>query len=202
MKRSSSRHGRAWSALAAAAALALAGGTQSALRGEAGGGEAVARGEYLVKIGSCNDCHTPLKMGPHGPEPDMSRMLSGHPENVPLEPLPKVDPQAAWNWSGHAAGTAYVGPFGVTVSRNLTPDRETGLGNWTEAQFVKAMREGVHLGIDGQRPILPPMPWPSVAQMTDADLHALWVYLQSIPAIRNDAPQSIPAPPPSGAPAH
>ena len=43
---------------------------------------AVQRGQYLVTIGGCNDCHTPFKMGPNGPEPDMSRMLSGHPESV------------------------------------------------------------------------------------------------------------------------
>lgn len=196
-----SRGGMATGMVALGTGLVLATSVAANASSDGGkAGDAKARGEYLVKIASCNDCHTPLKMGPQGPEPDMSRMLSGHPENVPLEPLPKVDPEAAWNWAGHSAGTAYVGPFGITVARNLTPDRETGLGNWTEAQFVKAMREGLHLGLDGQRPILPPMPWPSVAQMTDEDLHAVWVYLQSIPAIHNDAPQSIP--PSSGAPSH
>src|SRR5580765_355411 len=44
----------------------------------------VKRGEYLVTVGGCNDCHTPLKMGPQGPEPDMSRMLSGHPDSFPI----------------------------------------------------------------------------------------------------------------------
>ena len=42
----------------------------------------IARGQYLVTVGGCNDCHTPLKMGPKGPEPDMTRMLSGHPEQL------------------------------------------------------------------------------------------------------------------------
>ena len=42
------------------------------------------RGRYLVTVGGCNDCHTPLKMGPKGPEPDMSRMLSGHPDSFPI----------------------------------------------------------------------------------------------------------------------
>ena len=42
------------------------------------------RGKYLVTVGGCNDCHTPLKMGAKGPEPDMSRMLSGHPDSFPI----------------------------------------------------------------------------------------------------------------------
>jgi len=183
-------------AVALAAALWMASGSASTLAGSTAASSDVARGEYLVTITGCNDCHTPFKMGPNGPEPDMSRMLSGHPENVPLEPLPQVDPAAAWNWGGHSVGNAFIGAFGVSVARNLTPDRETGLGAWSEAQFVKAIRTGQHLGIDSGRPILPPMPWPSYARMTDEDLHALWVYLRSIPAIRNAAPQSIPVPPP------
>ena len=48
----------------------------------------VERGKYLVTIMVCNDCHTPFKMGPKGPEPDMSRMLSGHPEGMKLPPPP------------------------------------------------------------------------------------------------------------------
>src|SRR5262245_14387767 len=49
------------------------------------------RGKYLVNIGGCNDCHTPLKMGAKGPEPDLSRMLSGHPEDAKLPPPRKLD---------------------------------------------------------------------------------------------------------------
>src|SRR6187401_1932744 len=48
----------------------------------------VERGKYLVNAGLCHDCHTPNKMGPNGPEPDMARMLSGHPENVKVETPP------------------------------------------------------------------------------------------------------------------
>jgi hypothetical protein len=156
----------------------------------------LARGEYLILIMGCNDCHTPLKMGPKGPEPDMSRMLSGHPQEMPLEPLPKVDPAAPWNWSGLATLTAFAGPWGVSVAKNITPDAETGLGKWTEEQFTRSMKLGKHLGVAEGRPILPPMPYVNVAAMSDDDRHALWVYLRSIPAIRNASPESIPAPPP------
>jgi hypothetical protein len=155
-------------------------------------GAEIARGEYLVAIGGCNDCHTPFRPGARGLEPDTSRLLSGHPESVELPP-PPTPRDAQWIWSGNATVTAFAGPWGMSIARNLTPDAETGLGAWSEEQFVRAMRTGTHQGVEGGRPILPPMPWQGLARMTDADLAAVWAYLQSIPAIRNAAPQSIPA---------
>src|SRR5215831_9320296 len=61
-------------------------------------GDAVKRGEYLVSVVGCNDCHTPLKMGAQGPEPDMTRFLSGHPEQV--GPLPPAKAEGPWLWAG------------------------------------------------------------------------------------------------------
>ena len=52
----------------------------------------VGRGKYLVTTSGCHDCHTPAKMGPNGPEPDMSRALSGHPENIKVA----VDGEIFW----------------------------------------------------------------------------------------------------------
>jgi hypothetical protein len=54
----------------------------------------VERGRYLVSVIGCNDCHTPLKMGSHGPEPDTSRFLSGHPEAVTV--TPPAAPHGPW----------------------------------------------------------------------------------------------------------
>src|SRR4051812_26973895 len=82
----------------------------------------VERGKYLVTIGGCNDCHTPLKMGPHGPEPDGSRRLSGHPEQMAMPPAPSL-PKGPWMWTGAATNTAFAGPWGVSYARNLTPDQ-------------------------------------------------------------------------------
>ena len=113
------------------------------LQGKAG---TVERGKYLVTIAACSDCHTPMKMGPNGPEPDMSRMLSGHPEGFPAVEPPKLAPDAPWNWSGAATSTAFAGPWGISYAFNLTPDQNTGLGIWTEEMFVKAMRTGRHMG--------------------------------------------------------
>ena len=154
----------------------------------------VKRGAYVVSIASCNDCHTPLKMGPKGPEPDLTRLLSGHPADMVMPPAPK--PTGPWLWTGAATNTAFAGPWGVSYAINLTPDA-TGLGNWTEAMFVKAMRTGKHGGVG--RPILPPMPWQALAAMTDADLKAVFAYLRSIKPIKNIPPPAIVAPPPSAA---
>jgi hypothetical protein len=147
----------------------------------------IARGEYLVTIGSCNDCHTPFKMGPKGPEPDMSRMLSGHPEHLVMPPAPT--PKGPWLWAGAATNTAFAGPWGVSYARNLTPDDNTGIGIWSEEMFVNTIRSGRHWGV--ARPILPPMPWQSVARMTDDDLRAVYTYLRSIKPVKNQVPDAV-----------
>lgn len=148
-----------------------------------------ARGEYLVTAIGCNDCHTPFVMGPEGPEPDMSRMLSGHPAELVM-PAPPVLPEGPWNWIGAATNTAYAGPWGISYAANLTPD-PSGLSGMDEATFIKALRTGRHYGTS--RPILPPMPWPAFRNLTDEDLGAIFEYLRSVPAIRNHVPDSVPA---------
>jgi len=154
----------------------------------------VDRGAYLVKIAACNDCHTPWVNGPNGPEPDMTRMLSGHPENMPMAPPPALDPSTGWMWAGAATNTAFAGPWGVSYAINLTPDQNTGLGIWTEDMFVRAIREGKHMATS--RPILPPMPWPMYRNMTDDDLKAVYAYLRSIPPVTNHVPDAVVAAPP------
>jgi hypothetical protein len=147
----------------------------------------VDRGKYIVMSGGCHDCHTPLKMGANGPEPDLSLMLSGHPEQVAMPPAPAA--QGLWMWSGGATGTAFSGPWGVSFAANLTPDQNTGLGIWTEDMFVRAMREGRHMGTS--RPILPPMPWQSVRNLNDEDLKAVFAYLKTVPPVTNHVPDPI-----------
>lgn len=145
---------------------------------------AAARGEYLVRFGDCSACHTPLKFGPNGPEPDLSLYLSGHPENTKLPP-PDLKPGP---WFAATAGmTAWTGPWGISYAANLTPDTNTGLGIWTEEMFVAAMRAGKHMG--SGRPILPPMPWQASANLTDEDLKAIFAYLKSIKPIVNRVPE-------------
>lgn len=174
----------------AALALMVQPSTSPATAAPAASPELIARGGYLVKIMGCNDCHTPFKMGPQGPEPDMTRELSGHPAEFAMPPAPALD--GPWVWAGAATNTAFAGPWGVSFTANLTPDPETGLGKWTADTFIQAIRTGKH---EGQgRPILPPMPWPMYRNATDEDLQAVFAYLQSIPAVSNRVPQPVDPP--------
>jgi mono/diheme cytochrome c family protein len=159
----------------------------------------VERGEYLVLVGGCNDCHTPKIQGPGGmPMLDTTRILSGHPADMPH---PTWSPQDLQQRNALTLAnpmfTAWAGPWGVSFTQNLTPDKETGLGEWTEEAFMQALRTGKHQGQPDGRDILPPMPWEPIGQMTDKDLKAVWAYLQSLPAVNNQVPTPIP---PAGAP--
>lgn len=146
----------------------------------------VARGQYLVNTSGCHDCHTPLKLGPNGPEPDMSLMLSGHPAALQMPPVPAL-PEGPWMTVSSATNTAWAGPWGVSFTANLTPDAETGLGTWTYENFRDTIRTGRHRGRG--RPLLPPMPWPAYSNFTDADMVAVYAYLRTIPPIRNPVPE-------------
>lgn len=86
--------------------------------------------------------------------------------------------------------TAWAGPWGVRFTANLTPDKKTGLGNWTAEQFIQTMRTGKHLG--SGRPLLPPMPVADIATLSDADLRVLFAWLQSLKPIENQVPQPVP----------
>jgi mono/diheme cytochrome c family protein len=151
----------------------------------------VARGKYVVTVSGCNDCHTPFTMGPNGPEPDMSRMLSGHPEGLALPPPPKL-PEGPWVATVAATNTAWSGPWGVSYTANLTPDPETGLGKWTYRNFADTIRTGRHMGRGRQ--ILPPMPYPMYKHFTDQDMEAVYTYLRTIPAVKNRVPEPLPPP--------
>ena len=151
----------------------------------------VERGRYLVSAMGCHDCHTPWKPGPQGPEPDMTRALTGHPSDLVMPPPPKL-PEGPWLWMGAATNTAFAGPWGVSFTANLTPDPETGLGQWTEEMFITAIRTGRQQGKG--RPILPPMPWPMIRNLTDEDLRSIFSYLQSLKPVHNRVPQPIDPP--------
>ena len=148
---------------------------------------AVERGKYLVEVAGCAHCHTPLKMGPQGPEPDAARMYSGHPSNAELPPPPALPPGP---WNAITGGmTAWAGPWGISYAANLTSDKEMGLGAWDEEMFVAALRTGKHLGMG--RDILPPMPHYPTA--SEEDLKAMFAYFMTVPPISNEVPE--PAPP-------
>ena len=154
----------------------------------------VERGKYLVTIMACHDCHSPKVMDPVlGPVSDTTRLLSGNPENFPYPIWMPADLQqrnaAAMT---NAQFTAWSGPWGVSFPINLTPDTATGIGEWTEEAFIRAMRTGKHQGQPNGRDILPPMPWVVYRHATDEDLKAIWAYLRNIPPIKNQVPLPIP----------
>jgi mono/diheme cytochrome c family protein len=150
-----------------------------------------ARGKYLLDAGGCDDCHTPKTFTQKGPVPDMSRRFSGTPAvaKLPQVPTGVIGPND-WGALGSNDMTVWAGPWGISFAANLTPDKATGIGNWTEAAFVKAMRTGKHKG--ALREILPPMPWQSLGKMSDGDLKAMFAYLKTIKPIVNKVPDPIP----------
>lgn len=173
--------------LLALAATAACGRTEAATTTAAAPvPDRVARGQYLVAAMACNDCHTPWIMGAKGPEPDLKRFMSGHPEGVKMADL-QLPPG---HWAGSPGMTAFQGPWGKSYAANLTPDVNTGLGIWTEDMFLRAIREGRHMG--QSRPIMPPMPWPAFRNLSDEDLKSVFAYLKSLPPITNHVPDYEP----------
>jgi mono/diheme cytochrome c family protein len=115
----------------------------------------VAYGRYLAgPAGHCIECHTPSDQPGH---PDFANRLG-------------------------AGGFPFEGPWGIVVSSNITPDKETGLGNWTDAQIKAAITKGVRN--DGT-PLKGPMAFPWYANISDGDLDALVAYLRSIKPVSN-----------------
>jgi cytochrome c553 len=174
-------------AFAVVALGVTAGGQGAAKPAPMSKADMVKRGEYLVNATGCHDCHTPHKMGPQGPEPDMSLALSGHQAGEKLPPPPA--PNGPWIFSGTGSFTAWSGPWGISYTQNLTPDPETGLGNYTEEQFVMTIREGKKQGRG--RALLPPMPWPVIRNFSDEDLKSIYAYLHSIKPIKNKVPEPV-----------
>jgi mono/diheme cytochrome c family protein len=137
------------------AAAAMAG----VLAGTADAAETqLERGKYLVTVSGCGDCHTP---GFFFGKPDMAHMLSGG--DVAFE----------------------IPGLGTFVPRNLTPDKETGLGNWSAEEIVTAITTGKRP--DG-RILAPSMPWMDFAALTKQDALAIAAYLKSLPPVSHAIP--------------
>jgi hypothetical protein len=148
----------------------------------------IKKGEYLVGVLGCGDCHAPKMMTAQGPAPDPALGLSGHPSAIPI---PKVNKEALKDWAlFFPTLTMSVGPWGASFAANITPD-ETGIGSWSYEQFKIAMTQGKSKGIVTARPLLPPMPWQNYVNMKDEDLRAVFAYLKSCKPIKNVVPQPI-----------
>ncbi len=147
-------------------------------------------GEHLVRSIGCGDCHTPKKMTPTGPEDDSTLLLSGHPEKMPA---PDVDRKAMESKGLFASNdlTAWVGPWGISYTANLTSDT-TGIGMWSEEQFIYCLRNGKQKGLANGRMLLPPMPWKTLRNLNDDELKAIFAYLKSTKPVENVVPPAAP----------
>lgn len=130
--------------------------------------ELAARGEYLVELLGCGACHTD---GALIGEPRLDRSLAGT-----------------------RVGIAYTNPLefkypGVVFSPNITPDEETGIGNWSDQQIAQAIRFGI--GRHGNNAIRV-MPWPSYATLNDGDVNAIVAYLRVIDPVEHLVPENVP----------
>lgn len=148
-------------------------------------------GEHLVSTMGCDDCHSPKIMTEMGPEPDMSRRLAGHfaTDKMPSMDRAQIEKEGLAACNSHFTG--WIGPWGISYAANLTSDA-TGIGNWSEEQFIKSIREGKYKGIEGSRMLLPPMPWFNYAKLTDAELKAMFAYLKTVPPVNNVVPAPEP----------
>jgi hypothetical protein len=125
-----------------------------------------------------------------GPELDSSVMLAGYMGGSPENDVNRKDIQAKGLGVTRDL-TSWVGPWGVSYAANLTSD-STGVGNWSEEQFTRALREGKYKGLATSRPLLPPMPWQMYRNFTDDEIKAIFAFLKSTAPIRNVVPAPVP----------
>src|SRR5690348_13341851 len=146
----------------------------------------IQRGSYLVTTMLCDDCHSPKRMGPNGPELIPELRLSGYRHDGQLPPVDTTEIKKGWTLFNPDL-TSAVGMWGASFSANLTSDA-TGIGNWTEEQFFTALRKGKWKGMEGNRNLLPPMPWHNIGKLKDDDLRAVFAFLKSTKPVDNLVP--------------
>jgi len=146
----------------------------------------IQRGSYLVTTMLCDDCHSPKRMGSHGPELIPELRLSGYRHESKLPPVDTTEIKKGWTLFNPDL-TSAVGMWGASFSANLTSDA-TGIGNWSEEQFFTALRKGKWKGMEGNRDLLPPMPWHNIGKLKDDDLRAVFAFLKSTNPVENLVP--------------
>ncbi|MBK9927270.1 MAG: hypothetical protein IPP66_18530 [Anaerolineales bacterium] len=142
-------------------------------------GDQVAHGKYIATIAGCTSCHTPYKAD-----------YQKHPQELTLEQIRTIafDDHLATDQDKLLAGGRPfdLGPAGILFTRNITPDKETGIGGWSDEQVKIAVKTG----IDNKGNVLfPVMPYHVYSGMADTDLDAVIAYLHSVNAISNPIPE-------------
>jgi hypothetical protein len=131
-------------------------------------------------------------MGPNGPEIDSLLMLSGYPSTRPV-PSFEAEQVQKGNVVLNSDVTCAIGPWGTTFAANITSD-QTGIGSWSLKQFKNALAHGKYKGLEGTRPLLPPMPWQNFTVMKAEDIKAIYSYLKSTKPVQNVVPMYQPPP--------
>jgi hypothetical protein len=148
-------------------------------------------GHHIVTIADCGNCHTPKKMTAMGPVEDEDLAFSGHPSAMPFPNVLRKEMETSHLFYSRDL-TSWVGPWGVSFAANITSDSTTGIGTWSEEQFMTCLRKGKYMGLDKARNLLPPMPWQAFGKMTDSELKAVFAYLKSTRPVHNVVPQPVP----------
>ena len=122
--------------------------------------DVIRYGEYLVTVGGCADCHTPMNQG---------------------KPLPGMD---------FAGGQPFVSNLGTVVTANITPDADTGIGKWSEDFFLKKFADYREYAEQGPPPSPGPqaftlMPWLSMSHLSAGDLKVIYAYLRTVKPVRH-----------------
>jgi hypothetical protein len=150
----------------------------------------IERGKKLVLEWGCNTCHSPKVFTAEGQMQDPRRLMSGHPADSVHPEIP-YELLGSDKWGGFFTPdlTSWAGPWGVSFAANLTPDKKTGIGTWTELDFINTMKTGKRKGTG--RKILPPMPIHQLSQLPEEDLISIFSYLMSLKPIENKVPEFI-----------
>ena len=149
-------------------------------------------GEAIVEGWNCSFCHSPQIKGPDGSAiPDPKRYMSGHPADEAIPSVPDmVMTSPEWmEFMDNLDSTVWATDNLIVFSANLTPDDETGIGTWTEVEFVETIREGRHRGIE--RRIKSPMPWRELGELSDEELLSVYEYLMTLEPVSNKVPPSV-----------
>jgi hypothetical protein len=152
----------------------------------------IEKGKSLVNEYGCIACHTPKVETVVGLIPDPVRLLSGH--SADDGDLPNIPEGLIGDkmWAGvySKSLTAWAGPRGVSFAANLTPDKETGIGNWSKQNFISTIRLGIHT-TSLARELSPAMPWRVISTLNDDELGSIYSYLMSLKPIKNKVPEHI-----------
>lgn len=149
-------------------------------------------GQAIVEGWNCTFCHTPQIQGPDGRFiPDPQRFMSGHPadEIIPTVPDMVITSPEWLEFLDNLDSTVWATDNLLVFSANLTPDDETGIGTWTEVEFVETIRQGRHRGIE--RRLKYPMPWQELSEVSDEELLSVYEYLMTVEPVKNKVPPSI-----------